>query len=646
MDFKCCTKLYRGFIKGNGKGGGEKFKNVPANQLRTLENAMAFPEFCGVLDDDTIMVDFDDNTVKNDDGERALQIIEELGVKCWCYKTENGYHLLFKNTSEVGYPVDTGGRQIKLACGLNADIKVGHKNSLECLKKEGKLRTVLIENDYEDIDPLPKWLYPVKSEIDLKDLVEGDGREPRLFDYRLDLMMTKGISKEDSKFIIRDVVNKYIFTTPLPARELEHTLRDDAYPEKAFFEGRKFKHADFGDFLITNNHIKRLNGELHIYRDGVYTPSQLAFDNAMIGYIKNITKAQKAEVMSYLEAKCEKNTELSSENYIAFKNGIYNLKTDEIDEFSPDIIITNKIPHNYNPHAYHKLLDDTLNKLATDDKSIRALLEESLGYSFYRTSELSSSFMFVGDKANGKSTFLKIVKQVLTEDNYTGLNLSELSDRFNTATLFGKLANIGDDIPDSYIQGLEAATFKKLVSGNELKAEFKGKDVFMFKPYAKMFFSANEIPRIKDPTKAVKRRLVVIPMRGSFTKDSADYDPFIIKKLTTKEALEYFILLGIAGLKRVLKNNSFTECDSAKQALEDYDKRNDPYIEWIDDYGIENINDKTTDEVYWSYRRYMDLNNLRADGKNTFTARLKRDFGVEVIVRKLDGKSIKRYRLR
>lgn len=44
-------------------------------------------------------------------------------------------------------------------------------------------------------------------------------------------------------------------------------------------------------------------------------------------------------------------------------------------------------------------------------------------------------------------------------------------------------------------------------------------------------YSANDIPRMKDRTGAMQRRLLLIPLNGKFTADSSDYDPAIRYKL-------------------------------------------------------------------------------------------------------------------
>ena len=84
------------------------------------------------------------------------------------------------------------------------------------------------------------------------------------------------------------------------------------------------------------------------------------------------------------------------------------------------------------------------------------------------------------------------------------------------------------------MQGTQVAMFKKIVAGNRIKAERKGQDPFEFNPYIKLLFSANDIPRMKDKTGAVLRRLVIIPFNAHFTSDLPDYDPEIKKEAASK----------------------------------------------------------------------------------------------------------------
>ena len=110
-----------------------------------------------------------------------------------------------------------------------------------------------------------------------------------------------------------------------------------------------------------------------------------------------------------------------------------------------------------------------------------------------------------------------MVQTMLGEENISSLDLAELGERFKTAELFGKLTNVGDDIGDEFIAN--AAVFRKLVTGERITVERKGQDPFEFNNYSKLLFSANNIPRIKDKTGAVQRRLVIIPFDAKFSPE-------------------------------------------------------------------------------------------------------------------------------
>lgn len=79
------------------------------------------------------------------------------------------------------------------------------------------------------------------------------------------------------------------------------------------------------------------------------------------------------------------------------------------------------------------------------------------------------------------------------------------------------------------------------------------KTAFDLRNYAKLIFSANEVPRIDDKTDGLNRRLMIVPFKAKFTNKDDDYDPFIIDKLLSPDSLQYCLVMAIRGLKRLLK---------------------------------------------------------------------------------------------
>lgn len=614
-------KIYKGYLKGKGKHAASKFKD--GSKLLSYNTVRKYESFVGILDDDYIMVDVDDN----EDAETLLDIIEDRNVQCSVLETNNGMHFYFR-----GYDLTANKIKWYSNIGLLADYKLGTKNTADPLKINGVSRKWI--KKAKEHDPLPVWLQPYnKKNPGLNDLSEGDGRNNTLFTYILKLQ-SQGMAKHDIKETI-SLINKYILEEPVSDKELEIILRDEAFLKESFFIKGSFQHEKFGDFLINEHHICKIANLLHIYKDGVYSDRQEDIEQAMIKHIPNLKRMQRQETLAYLQLKArEKN--FASTQYIPVKNGVFNLETWELEDFSPDIITRNKIPVPYIKNAYYEVTDKTLNKMAVNDKKIRAILEEILGYILFRRNEFAATFILTGDGSNGKSSYLKMIRKFAGPENTSSLDLKELDQRFKTAELFGKLVNIGDDISKGYIK--ESSIFKKLSTGETINVERKGKDPFDFTNYAKLIFSANEMPRINDYSDGLGRRLQIVPFKAKFSPNDPDYDPFITDKLLSDESMQYVLNLALNALKRLLKNKHFTKSKAVEQELERYQEENNPIISFVNNEDIE-LERGVVGDIYLQYKLYCSNNGYQAVSNISFSKQIRHLFGYTTVVQKVDGKS-------
>ena len=619
--------FFKGYVRTKNKACLKPFKDK--KKLPELADVKDFSEYAGILAFDTILVDIDDF----DESEILLDIVDTLELPCRVYETTRGKHFFFKNDF-----IENNKTHAMLACGINADIKLGKRNSYSILKFDGINRKIVYDkfNDEEYIK-IPKWLYPIRSNIDFSKLGEGDGRNQTLFNYILTLQ-SNDFSVDDARECIR-IINQFVLRKPLNEKELKTILRKDAFSKPIFFKNNQFLFDKFAIYLKNNYNIIKLNNQLHMYQDGVYKLGGGEIESIMIDIIPSLNRQKRSEVMSYLDILIRKNSKVSDAHLIAFKNGIYNIDTKELIDFNPNIIITNKVNYNYNPNAYSELVDDTLDKFACDDYDIRMLLEEATGYCLYRRNELRKSFILTGDKHNGKSTYLDMVQTLVGEENTASLDLKEIGDRFKTAQVFGKLANIGDDIGDEFIAN--AAMFKKVVSGESITVENKGETPFKFNPYCKFLFSANEIPRIKDRTGAVIDRLVIIPFDAHFSTKDPNFNPYIKYDLRKEENIEYLILLGLDGLKRVLKQRHFTESERVLKEIKEYEEGNNPAIGFFNDIGIESVENHSSSSVYKQYREFCLANGFQAIGNTEFTKVVKKHFDLDLTRKKINQKIVR-----
>ena len=617
--------IYKGYLRGNGKKASTKFKD--GQDLLSYHTARKYDSFVGVLDDDYIMVDIDDM----DEADTIYDILEDKEINFSALETDNGIHFYFK-----GYDMPTNKIKWYSNIGIETDYKLGTRNTVDPLRIKGKTRRWLKRSKLPD--PLPHFLYPMaRQDPGLTKMKEGEGRNDKLFTYILKLQ-SQGMSKNDIKETI-SIINDYILKEPVSKRELNTILRDEAFMKESFFIKGVFQHQKFGDFLINEHHIIKITNVLHIYKDGVYSDDQQDIEAAMISHIPNLKRMQRHETLHYLQLKA-KNKTFSSTKYVPVKNGVFNLETWDLEDFSPDIVTRNKIPIAYVPDSYYEVTDKTFDKLAVNDTKIRKLLEEMLGYTLFRRNEFAAMFILTGDGSNGKSSFLKILRKLVGSDNTASLDLKELDQRFKTAELFGKLVNLGDDIDKSYIKS--TSVLKKLATGEALNVERKGMDPFDFSNYAKLIFSANEMPRMNDYSDGLGRRLQIVPFNAKFTPQDEDYDPFITDKLLSDESMYYVLNLAFKGLDRLLKNKKFTSSKAIEREMEQYLEENNPIISFINNEEVE-LERKRAKDIYDMYRLYCSENGFQPVSNVSFGKQIRKLYGYKTAPFKIEGKSERLY---
>ena len=634
-------KLFKGYLLSNGK--------IPLSSVKTAELLTEPPtdhDYVGVLYEDIIQIDFDDEK----SSEIALKIVSEYKMKCDILKTSRGVHLYFLNDGKV----TSQSVGIFNAIGLKCDIGLGSKDRVVPLRITNDVEVIRIVNGeevttkvkrtvqrewlqtYEKLDILPSCFRPI-SKVDYE-LSKSNTRNQTLFNYILRLQIHE-FSKDDIRKTIK-IINKYILYESLSDKEIDLITRDEAFSQELFFADNRFLHDRFGNYMLTNSNIVKIDGQVFIYTDEhLYSNDPLEFERKMLSKIPSLKETQRKEVYKYIVLKCTKIGEFASPRYIGLKDSILDIETMQQFPYSPNWIINNKINLEYDENAYSEVMDKTLNKVSCNDKEIRSLFEEMLGYTLYRKNTMQSCFILTGEGSNGKSTMLNVLKKLIGKQNYCSLDLRELEETFKPAELHNKLANIGDDISAKYLEN--SSVFKKVVTGESFVVQRKYAQPFELESYATQIFCANELPQVNDKTDGFSRRIIIIPFNAVFTKADPDYDPFIEDKLMSDESLQYLLKLSVDGLKRVLTNMGFTRSKVGEKEKSEYIKYNNNVLEWLDyEPKIEN---ETVTDVYMSYKVWCANNGVSSYKKINFSKELKRTLGVESKTKYVNGKTVRVY---
>lgn len=608
---------------------GKKGKKPLDNKLYKYEEVKDLDNFGAQCKEGIIDVSFDEPELF----EKILDICEKTKAIPYAVYSPHGGHTYWKCSEDI-----KNGHDIITACGVKADYH--NKGTYIPLMVDGEYREE-VYNNITNIPTLPIWLLPTKKGIELYNMVEGGGRNDSISKQVFTLAKI-GLNEEQIRAVI-DITNTHILKDPIKPDELSTILRPETF-EKVnigmfFDENGKFQTNLFARHIIHDHNTIYTNGQLCIYDEerGFYDPNAKLIKHTMIKIFENIKMNQRNEVYDYLTIEAPKKDQ-SSRRYILFNNGVYDLVERTLKPHSPEYVISNLIPWDYKPNAYNELVDKTLDKLACGDKQIRTLLEECIGYCFYRDSKLGKCFVFTGEKNNGKSTFIFMLNTLLGDDNYSSVDITNLARELDIASLSNKLANIKDDIADNYMDGLNVSLFKQVATGNRCRGKFLYNDPFDFYPYATLIFSANSIPRIKDPTGAVTKRMVIVPFNASFTKDDPDFDPFINEKLCEAECMEYLVKIGVDALLNVVNRNGFSPCEAAEKEMASYKLDNDSVLGFIEDYGIECIENQSVTSIYSAYELYCSNNGLKPTSQIMMSKKIKTALGLNVKRSKINGK--------
>ena len=234
------------------------------------------------------------------------------------------------------------------------------------------------------------------------------------------------------------------------------------------------------------------------------------------------------------------------------------------------------------------------------------------------------------------------MQKVLGRENLSFRSLHELTtNRFATADLYGKLANIYDDLDARTLE--DTGIFKILVTGGEVQAEKKFKNAFKFRNFAKLIFSANKVPSTYDDTRAFYRRWLIINFPNEFTGDKAD--PHLEEKLSTRECLSYVLKWAVEGLRRLLIRGRFSSDKDPAELEERWLRASNPAYAFLMDETEEDPDGTVAkDELYRAFIEYCKANKLPTLSQRAFNQQVKKWRRVSDGWVKIKGKSHRAWR--
>lgn len=379
--------------------------------------------------------------------------------------------------------------------------------------------------------------------------------------------------------------------------------------------------------IVDTYNVKFYKENFYIYDNGVYREDDGLIEELIYKLNRELKKSQRKEILEYIKliSRVRKTKELN--NYINFKNGIFDVKSKTLLDHSPDLFLLNQVNAKYIENApYNADVDKFLDDVTSGNTARKKTILEIIGYSMTTSVELQKSFIFYGKSAeNGKSTLVYIIEVLIGEENTCHVSIHELQGRFYASELTNKLLNVVAELPRNHLKSVEV--FKSITTGDAMSVEQKYKDRVKIKPYAKSIFTANELPRVNDTTEGFYRRLQIVLFEAKFTNEQKKN--FNKRKLITHEALDYLANISVKAYLELLDSNTrnFTNEEESQKVLDTYRKDNNSVLSFLNSDNVKDMfkNEQriATTELFTQYKVWFQENLYKAKGRNNFLAEVK-----------------------
>ncbi len=289
------------------------------------------------------------------------------------------------------------------------------------------------------------------------------------------------------------------------------------------------------------------------------------------------------------------------------QNGTLNLKTGELRPHRRDELITKLAPVKYDPDATCPTFEALLIRVFDGHVDLIRWLQKAVGYSLTGLTIEQVLFIMWGSGANGKSTLLNIISEVLGDYATTAapeVFLAHRKDSHPTAIADLEGVRLVSSVEVDQGARLAENLVKQLTGGDPAKARRMRTDYSQFIPRFKLFLACNHKPTIRGTDLAIWRRIRLIPFNVTIPPKEQDKH-FLDKLLPERSGILKWALDGCLAWQK----DGLGEPPEVIEATEAYRAEMDVIAAFIADECVLSPTAHTTkDELYNAFKRWAEAN--------------------------------------
>jgi P4 family phage/plasmid primase-like protien len=290
-----------------------------------------------------------------------------------------------------------------------------------------------------------------------------------------------------------------------------------------------------------------------------------------------ITSKSRNEIINSLKQKGRLNVPKPiPKSWVQYKGKIYDVKTGDVFDASPEYFVTNPIPWKVGESEDTPIIDNILNEWVGE--KYKQTMYEFIAYNTCTDKFMQRLFAFCGGGSNGKGTFIKMNYKFIGEENCVSSEIKALSeDRFEPAILYRKLLCVMGEVSHSDLKNTNQ--IKKIAGEDKLSFQFKGKTPFTDDNTATGVCLTNSLPNTPDRSLGFYRKFLIIDFPNQFSGIKND----VISTIPDEE-FENLARKSIRILKDLYRTREFTNEGTFQERMDRYEERSNPVIKYMDDY--------------------------------------------------------------
>jgi putative DNA primase/helicase len=262
------------------------------------------------------------------------------------------------------------------------------------------------------------------------------------------------------------------------------------------------------------------------------------------------------------------------------ENGTLDLRTGKLRAHRRTDLITRLSSIEYDESASCERWKLFLSQAMGGDNELVDFLQRAVGYALTGDTREQCLFFCYGHGANGKSTFLEIIRELAGEygqqaEFSTFMARNGEGPRNDLARMRGARLVTASEAPSN--KPFDETVLKRLTGDDTIVARQLYEEFFEFKPQHKIFLAANHKPIVKEQTLAFWRRMRLIPFDVTIPPKQRDKD--LLRKL--REELPGILAWAVEGCLR-WQRDGLHQPRAVKLATKSYRDENDLIGEFID----------------------------------------------------------------